>query len=366
MPDDERSVNLAESQGWADQEGFPNLETNVTRKFQEHALTNQAVQEDILKLQNQIPLFALKMIIQWEEQTYQAVKTMPQQKEGKGKDKMPQQEERKEKDKMPQQEEHKEKETMPQDIMQARTGTNQNLHIILERAWHNLSPFDVGEESLMWPGDNAHILGYVYENILGQSPDLTQYKGKGNRKKILPGRALALHNKGVKFAAYTGPLHKIRFDRNTFTFHLPKIEFAERTDAVMRNLMAFELSGCEGQAKPIKRYVELMDQLINTDEDVEVLKNRGIIHHHLGNDQEVADIWNRMREGHGQNGKYRPIDIAIDEVIKFCSGRGIWCSEGVKIFFSKPWLVVSFIAACIFVITAIVQTIFSGLQLHHH
>lgn len=134
----------------------------------------------------------------------------------------------------------------------------------------------------------------------------------------------------------------------------------------MRNLMAFEFLGPDDRTKPIKCYVELMDQLINTAEDVQVLKNRGIIHHHLGTDQEVANIWNKMREGYDQKGKYGPIDTAINEVINFYGSYRVWFSEGVKKFFSKPWLVVSFIAGCIIVITAIVQTIFSGLQLHHH
>lgn len=297
-----------------------------TSSFREqgHALTNQEVLEDILKLQNQIPLFALKMIIQWEEQ-----------KEGE------------------------EKETLPQDIIpEARRGTKQDLDIILKGAWHSLSPF-VGEEPRIFPGENAHILGFVYENILGEGKDLTQYKGGGNKKQRLPERAGLLDKKGVKFAAYAGPLHEIRFDRNTGTFHLPTIEINERTDAVMRNLMAFELFGCQGQAKPMKCYVKLMDQLINTAEDVEVLSRSGIVNHHLGSDQEVADIWNKMRKGHDPNGKYGPIDSAINEVINFYGSYRIWFSEGVKFFFSKPWKIVSLFAGCIFVITAIVQL------LHH-
>lgn len=314
---------------------------------QRHAFTNQEVQEDILKLQNQIPLFALKMIIQWEEKPYQAVTTMLQQEEGN------------------------EKIKMLQDIVlegilfQARPATNQDLDTILKRAWRSLSPFDVEEEQLISPRENAHLLGFVYANILGKSTDPTEYNGERNQKKTLP-TAVVLDNKGVKFAVYSGQLYKIRFDRNTWTFHLPRIEIAERTDAVMRNLMAFEFLGPDDRTKPIKCYVELMDQLINTAEDVQVLKNRGIIHHHLGTDQEVANIWNKMRDGYDQKGKYGPIDTAINEVINFYGSYRVWFSEGVKKFFSKPWLVVSFIAGCIIVITAIVQTIFSGLQLHHH
>eukprot|EP00253_Pinus_taeda_P019659 PITA_19659 len=262
---------------------------------QRHALTNQEVLEDILKLQNQIPLFVLKMIIQWEEQ-----------KEGE------------------------EKETPPDIIPEARRGTKQDLDIILKEAWHRLSPF-VRVEPRIFPGENAHILRFVYENILGEGKDLTQYKGEGNEKQKLPGRAGLLDKKGVRFAAYHGPLHRIRFDRGTL--HLPTIEINEGTDAVVRNLMAFELFGCKGQAKPMKCYVELMDQLINTAEDVEVLSTSGIVNHHLGSDQEVADIWNKMRKGHDPNGKYGPIDSAINEVINFNrSYRRIWRSEGLKIF----------------------------------
>eukprot|EP00253_Pinus_taeda_P010200 PITA_10200 len=270
-----------------------------TSSFREqgYALTNQEVLEDILKLQNQIPLFTLKTIIQWEEQ-----------KEGE------------------------EKEMPPGIIPEARRGTKQDLDIILKEAWHRLSPF-VQVEPRIFPGEDAHILGFVYENILGQGTDLTQYGGGGNKKQRLPERAGLLDKKGVKFAACAGPLHKIRFDRIKGTLHLPTIEINEGTDAVMRNLMVFELFGCKGQAKPMKCYVELMDQLINTAEDVEVLSRSGIVNHHLGSDQEVADIWNKMRKGHDPNGKYGPIDSAINEVINFNrSYRRIWRSEKMKIF----------------------------------
>jgi hypothetical protein len=55
-------------------------------------------------------------------------------------------------------------------------------------------------------------------------------------------------------------------------------------------------------------YVDLMDRLIKTAADVEVLRNGGIIHNRLGTDEEVANVWNGMREVMGK-GEYEPIEV---------------------------------------------------------
>eukprot|EP00253_Pinus_taeda_P014040 PITA_14040 len=373
MSEFERYLSFTEIQLFADLEYIFNLEKKATRQFQ-LLLQPLRVQEDIMKLHNQIPLFALNKIIQWEEETYQTMtQTMLQQKAGKGKDKMLQQKPGKEKDKIHQQKAGKENEKMLQDMMlqdiilQARTGTNQDLNSILRKTLHSLSPFpDMHdwEDSLIIP-ESSHILGFVYRSIVGSSDstDCTQSNEMRKNKRDLPATAVVLDNRGVKFAAFKGPLKKIRFDGNTWTFHLPRIEIDNRTDTVMRNLLAFELYICDEQMKPIKCYVELMDKLIDTAEDVQVLKNYGIIQHHLGTDQEVANMWNDMRKGHDNSGQYGPTDTAIDNVIKFHRSYRIWYAECIRKYFSKPWLVVSLIVGCIFVVTSVLQTILAWEQL---
>ena len=139
-----------------------------------------------------------------------------------------------------------------------------------------------------------------------------------NKRGISLPTAVELSSKGVKFATQEILMfNKIPFDGRTCTFQLPTIEMDDRTYAFIRKLLAFEALICKGRMKSLMCYVDLMECLINKAVDIEVLRNRGIIHNHFGTDEVVADVWNGMQKVLEEKGKYEPIDIAIDGVTTF-------------------------------------------------
>ncbi|GLJ35890.1 hypothetical protein SUGI_0720220 [Cryptomeria japonica] len=72
-------------------------------------------------------------------------------------------------------------------------------------------------------------------------------------------------------------LSTIRFDTRTATLYLPKVRLDNNSEAILRNLVAFEASAAPG-ALIFTRYTDFMNDIIDTDVDVQLLRNTGIIY----------------------------------------------------------------------------------------
>ncbi|GLJ20398.1 hypothetical protein SUGI_0370550 [Cryptomeria japonica] len=80
----------------------------------------------------------------------------------------------------------------------------------------------------------------------------------------------------------------IRFDKQSDTLFLPRIVISDTyTEVMMRNLLALEFNDAT-RPKHVTQYVELMDCLINTPEDV-IDRNSMMI-----TDEYVAKMWDGM------------------------------------------------------------------------
>ncbi|KAL0916760.1 hypothetical protein M5K25_014296 [Dendrobium thyrsiflorum] len=104
-----------------------------------------------------------------------------------------------------------------------------------------------------------------------------------------------LTDAGVRFMPSNGDLTTIRFDmqQKPATIYLPKVSLDINTEVVLRNLVAYETSAEPGPMV-FTRYTELMNGIIDTEEDVKILREKGIIVNRMKSDKEVADLWNGM------------------------------------------------------------------------
>ncbi|KAH9305869.1 hypothetical protein KI387_010273, partial [Taxus chinensis] len=102
-----------------------------------------------------------------------------------------------------------------------------------------------------------------------------------------------LYSAGVKFVPTDGDLTTIRFDQTTANLYLPKLKLDVNTEVILRNLGAFEAAAAPG-ALIFTRYTDFMNGMIDTEEDVRLLRKSGIINNHLENDGKVASLWNGM------------------------------------------------------------------------
>ncbi|KDP28580.1 hypothetical protein JCGZ_14351 [Jatropha curcas] len=104
--------------------------------------------------------------------------------------------------------------------------------------------------------------------------------------------ATKLHEAGVKFKVdkKAWPLD-IKFERGELK--MPRFEIEDGTERLIRNLMAFEQ--CHYPYDPyICDYILILDFLVDTERDVELLIQNGIITNLLGEHKSVAEMVNKL------------------------------------------------------------------------
>jgi hypothetical protein len=88
------------------------------------------------------------------------------------------------------------------------------------------------------------------------------------------------------------------------------------TEIVLRNLVAYdEASG----PLVLARYTELMNGIVDTDEDVAVLRARGVALNRMKSDGEAARMWNGMKRS-VRFTKVAFVDRAVEEANRYYNG----------------------------------------------
>ncbi|KAK7294049.1 hypothetical protein RJT34_16932 [Clitoria ternatea] len=153
-----------------------------------------------------------------------------------------------------------------------------------------------------------------------------------------------LVNSGVCFVPTNGSISNINFDTKTCTFYLPIISLDVNTQVFLRNLVAYEASIASGPLV-ITRYTELMNGIIDSEEDAKILREKGIILNHLKSDKEVANLWNGMSKSLRLS-RVALLDKVIEDVNKYHNGRmkvKMW--KFMKVYVFSSWQVLTFLAA---------------------
>ncbi|RWR91049.1 putative UPF0481 protein [Cinnamomum micranthum f. kanehirae] len=128
-----------------------------------------------------------------------------------------------------------------------------------------------------------------------------------------------LFNAGVKFAPMKGDISTIAFDQKTVTFYLPVVSLDVNTETILRNLVAFEASTACGPLV-LTRYTELMNGIIDSEDDAKFLRNKGIVINCLKTDAEVASLWNGMSKSVRLT-KVSFLDKVIEDVNRYYGSR---------------------------------------------
>lgn len=153
-----------------------------------------------------------------------------------------------------------------------------------------------------------------------------------------------LFNAGVKFAPTKGDISTVAFDEKAVTFYLPAVSLDVNTEGILRNLVAFEASAVCGPLV-FTRYTELMNGIIDTEEDVQLLRNKGIVMNCLKTDAEVADLWNGMSKSLRLT-KVPFLDKVIEDVNRYYSRRWkVKLRKFMKSYVFGSWQFLTFLAA---------------------
>ncbi|KAF5179526.1 hypothetical protein FRX31_030888 [Thalictrum thalictroides] len=211
-------------------------------------------------------------------------------------------------------------------------------------------------------------------------------KFQSYRAFIIPS-ATELHEAGIKFQSKEEPkrnLLVVEFIKGVL--YIPPLVVDDRTESLFRNLVALEQqshSSCfindqrensvnraigngnqrNGGTTPVTDYVTLMDCLINTSADVALLRDHGIIHNWLGDNEEVAQLFNKLRSGITAGSTefyFYDLFLKVNEFYK--TPWHAWKAKLKRDYFNTPWASLSFVAAVFLLICTFVQALFSILQ----
>ncbi|XBI49444.1 hypothetical protein VPH35_113006 [Triticum aestivum] len=137
----------------------------------------------------------------------------------------------------------------------------------------------------------------------------------------------------------------IAFNRKTATLYLPAVTLDGNTEVVLRNLVAYESSAASGPLV-LTRYTELMNDIINTDVDVPLLRKWGVVLNHMKKRvDEVAKPWNDMSRP-VQHSKVPTMDKVIEEMNRYYDGRWrIKTKQFMRKYVLSPWKMFTFLTA---------------------
>ncbi|XP_059460316.1 putative UPF0481 protein At3g02645 [Corylus avellana] len=163
-----------------------------------------------------------------------------------------------------------------------------------------------------------------------------------------------LHKVCVKFCPAKGGLESINFDKSCGKFYLPVIHLDDNSEVVLRNLVAYEAC-IAPEMMVFTRYTELMNGIIDNEEDVRILREAGIILNRLKSDGEVATLWNGMTKSVRAT-KVPILDKAIEGANTYYSKSWkVRMNMTMKKYVFASWPCLTFLAANILILMSILQ-----------
>ncbi|KAF8014166.1 hypothetical protein BT93_H0108 [Corymbia citriodora subsp. variegata] len=196
----------------------------------------------------------------------------------------------------------------------------------------------------------------LYSKLSSATDSFGVQEAPAEEKALIP-TASCLAKTGVKFRK-TKFIKDISFDEKTHTFQLPAIKLVINSEVVIRNLVVYEAMAISGPLV-FARFVELMDGLINTLDDVKLLKKHGIIMGRL-KDDEVTHLFNGMSNSIEVNGDC-PLDETIKKVNEFYSAApNIKTHNMMEQYVYGAWKVLTMVATVLLFLLMGLQTFCSA------
>jgi hypothetical protein len=186
-----------------------------------------------------------------------------------------------------------------------------------------------------------------------------------------------LHQAGVTFqVAYRSNrnLLDITFDKKKGKLKISRFIFSAETELIIRNSLAFEQR--HYSENYINDYVILMNRLVETLKDIELLVKGGIVENKFNNTREGSNFLNNLAEGAIWDHDYFYFASLSEDLNAYCktpwhshwnanywNAKWYWWKEHLKKkYFTSPWAAISIFAAIFLFILTVIQTVCSVMQ----
>ncbi|KAL6003643.1 hypothetical protein ACLOJK_023876 [Asimina triloba] len=238
--------------------------------------------------------------------------------------------------------------------------TQQKEAIKKEESLYSLILKFCGENQVPTIQKGLHVLDVVRQSMLVDTCGSLR-NAKGCCGSIIRS-ATELAEAGINFRkSRTNSLKDISFNVCWETLKLPAITIDDSTEFKFLNLMAFERLHT-GAGSEVTSYIFFMDNLIDTPNDVNLLRSRDIIINALGSDEAVAKLFNEISTDItlDPNCSLNQIRSKLYEQCQSC-----WKKSKANLkhtYFRSPWASISVVAAGFLLILSVTQTIFAILD----
>lgn len=182
--------------------------------------------------------------------------------------------------------------------------------------------------------------------------------------------ATELKEAGVNFKRGEGTYSVLDIIFRNGVLEMPHLIVHEWTEMYFRNVIAYEQ--CHHQYRYVSSYAILMDSLINTQHDVEILIRSGILENKVGGDDYVANLFNTLyKETMRESSKFYYANICENlnaySRTRWHQWKAAWYRWKMILdqqYFSNPWSGISVVAAVILLILTVVQTACSLIDMY--
>ncbi|KAF9619814.1 hypothetical protein IFM89_009565 [Coptis chinensis] len=239
-----------------------------------------------------------------------------------------------------------------------------SLNKLTLRFFNQLMPRD-GEDALQkyYSCHGKHLLDLFSKTFHPALPQHQQETKKKVELKHIP-CVTELRQAGVKFkkGSTTGSFVDIKFVDGVM--EIPPILIQDQTDTLLRNLIASEQCYA-GRSTYITSYAFFMDNLINSPNDVRILRRYKIITNCLGDDEDVSILFNKLCSEVTLVNYY--YSVLCDEVNEYCEVTWhAWQATLKRDYFHNPWAIISFVGAILIIFLTFTATLFGMLSFVVH
>ncbi|XP_030534127.1 UPF0481 protein At3g47200-like [Rhodamnia argentea] len=198
-----------------------------------------------------------------------------------------------------------------------------------------------------------HLVDYV--RVL-QLPSFPRGESSKQAKKFeLTRSAKELQEAGVKFRQAEGTSSVLDVVFRDGTLEMPHLIVHEWTEVYFRNMIAYEQ--CHHDYKYISSYAVLMDSLIHTPKDIDILTYCGILENQLKSTDDVASLFNSLyKETMRESSQflYSSQCESLNAYSRTWWHR--WMATLNRDYFSKPWFRFSAVTGGVLLVLTTAQT----------
>lgn len=205
-----------------------------------------------------------------------------------------------------------------------------------------------------------HILDLLWLMLVLPSEEVKKYQRnqRSNKKKLgwqpIPS-ATRLEEAGVRFIHVNANANSILdLEFINGVLEIPSLLIQETTETIFRNLISYEQ--CLPNCRPIfTSYAKIMDNLIDTTNDVEILCKEGIFDNWLS-PEDATQLFNKLyNDTYLKEFYYGELCNEVNRFYKQLRPR--WCFAFVNNYITKPWAIVAIIYAIIILFLTFWQAI---------